>query len=377
MDPQPNPLPAAHPHSLNLRTLCLAGLALFSLACNLPFLVVPLAAADGQPRSVAAHGPLVTAPPDSTATPTPFRPLALTATLMPTPRPSPTAETTPLPGVGKTWGEYPGPIVWPSVPIPPPAGVLPQPEGQINILLLGSDQRPSEGGFRTDTIILLSIDPGRQSVHMTSFPRDLYVYIPGWTMQRINTAMAWGGFEALAQTFEYNFGVRPQHYVRINLFAFQQVVDSLGGIDVQVAAPLSDHRDGYGTYSVPAGLVHMDGETALWYVRSRYTTSDFDRTRRQQEVLRAVFYRLLNLNAVQRAPELFALYRQNVFTDLSLADIQPLLPLARSVGQNGAIQSFYIGPAQVQPFTVPASGAQVLLPLREAVLDVMRQALAP
>ncbi len=377
---QSNPSPAAHthPHSHSVRgwLAWLAGVVLVTtVGCNLPLLYTPLAGSNPEAQVVAVHGPLVTAPPNATATPTPFRPLALTATLLPTFTPSPTPQVTLAPGGGKAWGDYPGPIVWPAVEIPPPTGLLPQPEGQINILLLGSDQRPYEGGFRTDTIILLTIDPAQQSIHLTSFPRDLYVYIPGWTIQRINTAMGWGGFEALAQTFEYNFGVRPEHYVRINLFAFQNVVDSLGGIDVQVAIPLSDHRDGYGIYSVPAGIVHMDGETALWYVRSRHTSSDFDRTRRQQEVLQAMFYRLLSLNAIQRAPELFALYQRNVFTDLTLADIQPLLPLAQSVGQNGNIQSFYIGPQQVIPFTVPSSGAQVLLPIREAVLEVMRQAL--
>ena len=374
--PKPNPRHPANAHALTRWLAWLAGAALLTtVACNLPLLFVPLAGGGPAARVVAARGPLVTVPPDATATPTPFRPQALTATLLPTPLPSPTPDVTLSPGSGKAWGDYPGPIVWPAVEIPPPAGLLPQPEGQINILLLGSDQRPYEGGFRTDTIVLLTIDPARQSAHLTSFPRDLYVYIPGWTVQRINTALAWGGFDALAQTFEYNFGVRPDHYVRINLFTFQSVVDSLGGIDVQVAVPLSDHRDGYGTYSVPAGLVHMDGETALWYVRSRYTSSDFDRTRRQQEVLEAIFYRLLSLNAIQRAPELFALYQNNVFTDLALADIQPLLPLAKAVGQSGNIQSYYIGPQQVIPYTVPTNGAQVLLPIREAVLEVMRQAL--
>jgi len=374
MDPHTHPHTAAASHSYAL-IIGLLVISLASLGCNLPLLFAPLGMTTNPVVQVAAHGPLVTVPANATPTVTPFRPLALTATLQPTTLPSPTPETTLTTGSGKTWGDYPGPIVWPSVEIPPPMGLLAHPEGQINILLLGSDQRPYDGGFRTDTIILLTIDPAQQSIHLTSFPRDLYVYVPGWTMQRINTAMAWGGFDALAQTFEYNFGVRPDHYVRINLFAFQNVIDSLGGIDVHVAMPLSDHRDGHGTYSVPAGVVHMDGETALWYVRSRYTTSDFDRARRQQEVLRAIFYRLLSLNAVQRAPELFAIYQQNVFTDLSLADIQPLLPLAQSVGQSGNIQSYYIGPQQVLPYTVPSNGAQVLLPIREAVLAVMQQAL--
>ncbi|MFQ5615056.1 MAG: LCP family protein, partial [Anaerolineales bacterium] len=74
---------------------------------------------------------------------------------------------------------------------------------------MGSDQRPGEGGFRTDTILLLTLNPGQGIVNITSFPRDLYVYIPGWTMQRINTAPQHGGFELMAATFGYNLGVHP------------------------------------------------------------------------------------------------------------------------------------------------------------------------
>jgi len=274
----------------------------------------------------------------------------------------------------KSWEDYPGPMLWPDIEVPPPTGILSQPAGQVNILLLGSDERPNEGGLRTDTILLATLNPAAGTAHLTAFPRDLYVYIPGWTVQRINTAYGWGGFEALALTFEYNFGVRPDHYVMINFRSFEQVIDSLGGIDVNVAVTLTDHRDGYGNYTVPAGLVHMDGETALWYVRARYTTSDFDRGRRQQEVLQAIFDRSMSLNALQSAPELYEIYRQNVVTDMTFEQIAPLLPLAAQVGSGANVQRYAIGPAQVMDW-VNYSGAQVLLPIPEAVLEVMKQAL--
>jgi anionic cell wall polymer biosynthesis LytR-Cps2A-Psr (LCP) family protein len=120
----------------------------------------------------------------------------------------------------------------------------------------------------------------------------------------------------------------------------------------------------------------MDGDTALWYVRSRYTTSDFDRTRRQQEVIRALFLRLLSLNAIERAPELYNIYRQNVTTDLSLGDITPLLPLAVHLKNLSNIHQYYIGPAEVTPWTTPA-GAQVLLPRTYAILALLQKALGP
>ena len=119
-----------------------------------------------------------------------------------------------------------------SDPSSPRVGLLPQPKGQINILLLGSDQRRGSGGFRTDVVLLVTINPADNSINITSFPRDLYVNIPGYSQNRINTAHARGGFETMANTFEYNFGVRPDYYALINFWSFVDVVNSLGGIDV-------------------------------------------------------------------------------------------------------------------------------------------------
>jgi LCP family protein required for cell wall assembly len=337
----------------------------------------------GYNNSSQAPGPLIVwAPSDATATVTPFQPIPPTPTYIFTDIPTPrvkvkTMEPTPMgvkPPVAKSWDDYPGPIVWPDIDIPAPTGLLEQPAGQINILLLGSDQRPADGGFRTDTIILVTLNTEMGTANVTTFPRDLYVYIPGYTVQRINTAFAFGDFEGLALTFEYNFGVHPDHYAMINFWSFLEIVDSLGGITVEVERPLTDHRDSYGDYTVPAGSVHMDSETVLWYVRARYTTSDFDRGRRQQEVLEAIGKRLLSLNALTRIPELYAIYRGNVTTDLSLKDVLSLLPLAAQLSDTSRIHRFAIGPQQVYDW-VNYSGAMVLVPIREAVLTVMHQAL--
>jgi LCP family protein required for cell wall assembly len=278
---------------------------------------------------------------------------------MPTPIPSPPEESR-----GGSTG-----APWDAVPAAPLAQ-----GGRINILLLGSDQRPYEGGFRTDTIILLSLDPENGSASMVSFPRDLYVYIPGWTYQRINTAMGYGGFPLLAQTLAYNFGVTPNYYVMVNFWAFEQTIDSLGGIDVDVAQTLTDKRNGK-YFTVPAGSYHMDGETALWYVRSRYSTSDYDRTRRQQEAIRALFERILSLNGIERAPELYDIYVENVTTDLNWKVIAPLIPLAAQLSDTSRIHQYYIGASEVTPWTTPG-GAQVLLPRQDVIIYLLQQALA-
>ncbi len=270
---------------------------------------------------------------------------------------------------------FPPPSAASDVAIPNPVGRLDQPEGQVNVLIMGSDQRPADGGFRTDVILLLTLNPSGGSASLTSFPRDLYVYEPGWRVDRINAAFGHGDFQIMADTMEYNFGVRPDHYVLINFEGFKTIIDALGGISVQVAQPLSDERDGPGDFSVPAGSVNMDGETALWYVRSRGTSSDFDRTRREQEVLEAVFWKLLSLDAITKAPELYEQYKQTVITDIGIVDILPLLPLAVDLGSSGNIHRFAVGPEQVDSYTT-SGGAAVLLPKYDVILEVMRQALS-
>jgi LCP family protein required for cell wall assembly len=354
----------------------------FRFFITLVSLALPACTMPGYALVAAPPGPvsgpvsqLVSAPRDATATPTPFQPLAPTPTYLPTHTeipPTPVPPTlTPFP---EEIRDFPGPSEPPDIAIPPPVGLLPQPSGQVNILLLGSDERPEVGGFRTDTILLLTINPEEGTANLTSFPRDLYVYIPGWTMQRINTAHAHGGFETTSMAFEYNLGVRPNFYIMINFGSFISVIDSLDGIDVDVAVPLGDNRDGFGYYYVAPGVNHMDGATALWYVRSRYTSNDFDRTRRQQEVIQGVFDRLLQLDSVTRAPELYQIYRENVTTNLEFKDFAALLPVAARLTDTSRLHHYFIGPAEVTGWITP-TGAQVLLPNREAVLGVMRQAL--
>lgn len=302
----------------------------------------------------------VSTPENIQPTPTPFQPLP------PTPTYLPTIEVQSISAKPTKTPDEP-----PKETEPPLTFAL---EDRLNLLLLGSDQRPYEWGFRTDTIILVSLDPIKGTASLVSFPRDLYLTIPGWTEQRINTAMGYGGFPLLAATLEYNFGVRPTHYVMVNFFAFKQTIDSLGGIDVYAAETISDHRDKHGYYTIPAGLNHMDGETALWYSRARYSTSDFDRTRRQQEVILALFERILSLDGIEKAPDLYEIYAENVTTNLGWQDIAPLLPLAAKLSDTSNIRHYYVGPGQVTAWTTPG-GAQVLLPNYNAINGLLWQAI--
>ena len=276
---------------------------------------------------------------------------------------------------GDNWEDYPEPSYYPlSIKIPPPIGMLSQPKDQINILLLGSDIRPPSTHFRTDTIIMLTIDKNSGAVNLTSFPRDLYVYIPGWTMQRINTAMA-RDYHTLGMTMAYNFGVYPDHYVMVNFENFILIVNSLGGIDVEVTQNFSDRRAGFGWYQIEKGTVHMDGDTALWYIRSRYTTSDIDRLRRAQEVIQAIGYRLISFDILTRLPEVYKIYKDSVYTDLGLRDFLTLLPTAKKLMDTQDIQRYAIDYNSVYDWTEPYTGAMVLLPNRYKIMPIMREAL--
>ena len=194
--------------------------------------------------------------------------------------------------------------------------------------------------------------------------------------------MVYGGFSLLASTFETNFGVRPDSYVLTNFSGFTDIVNNLGGINVTAASSLTDkcdlpqaNWDGYCT--VEPGSINMDGDTALWYARARYTTSDFDRTRREQEVLQGIFDKLLSLDAVSRAPELYDLYRKNVEISLSLNDVASLITMAPQLAEPGRIRRYAIGPGQVWDYIVPGSGARVLLQNEPAIRSIIYEALTP
>lgn len=121
----------------------------------------------------------------------------------------------------------------------------------------------------------------------------------------------------------------------------------------------------------------MDGETALWYVRSRHSTSDFDRTRREQEVLTALFQKLISLNAVNRASELYDMFKSSVETNIPFSTIVSLLPLASQLAANTSqLHRFAIGPNETYDYIVPGSGAMVLIPDQNLVMQIIRQAIS-
>lgn len=269
-----------------------------------------------------------------------------------------------------------------SIPTSTPVPTIEEPEQkrlkkQMNILLLGSDKR-EDGTYRTDVILLVSVNPKQNAVSIVSFPRDLYVTIPGYYADRINVAHQLGGFDLLASTFEYNFGIRPDRYVMVDFKGFTTVVDQIDGIDVKVEQTMADqcnHTLNAGSWcTVNPGIVHMNGEMALWYARARYATSDFDRTRRAQEVVEAIFDKFLTIGALTRIEYFFEAYNTYVQTNFSMMDILKLLPIAPIIKETDAIHNYVIGQDQVYDW-ITYEGAMVLLPDTNAIQSILREAL--
>jgi polyisoprenyl-teichoic acid--peptidoglycan teichoic acid transferase len=379
------------------RAACLFFLILIlSSGCNFP--VFQQAPRTASPPLVGWSGPPTRTPfqpDDSTATPFPEPPNA--ATVLPpapeteTPTPPPPTPTS-APDIS-TWPPPnafgPGPT--PATPVPPPFPLLSSQE-TVNFLLIGSDRRATS--FRTDTLIIASVRKQDRLVTLISIPRDLYVYIPGWTMQRINTAYQQGelmgypggGAGLLKDTIRYNLGVRINHTALVEFDGFRQIIDTLDGIDVPLACPFTDWHiknprrsaedpDNWKLLTIGPGLVHMDGDLALWYARSRLRSSDFDRGRRQQEILRASYSRALRLNVIPRVPQLFEELRSAVDTDISLSDVVELASLAPSLGAN-RIRSFYINRTYVTSWRTPQNAA-VLLPNQEVLQQLIQEAMSP
>ncbi|MFH1446228.1 MAG: LCP family protein [Chloroflexota bacterium] len=247
------------------------------------------------------------------------------------------------------------------------------PKGVKTFMLLGSDYRP-QMGYRTDVILLVAVNTQKGSISLLSFPRDLWVYIPGWEMQRINTAQPYGGFELLGDTLEENFGFRPDNYAMVDFEGFKQIIDTLGGVDVKAEKAMTDRCDftSSGWCTVEPGTMHMDGAFALWYVRARYNSSDFDRTRRAQEVIQAVLKKTISIQTLLNSSELIDILNQSLETDVRLGDMLSLVTNFGSLTEDGAIHTYAIGPNEATGWITPG-GANVLLPDYPAIHQILLQ----
>ncbi len=342
--------------------IVLLGMMLLGVSALAPLAAPHGAAAQDAPTALPTNTPRVmpTALPTNTPRPT-LTPLpTLTATPTEAPHlPTPTLYYPPDYGGSR---EQPTaiPTSMPRFRSRDEAG---EPYEILNVVLLGHDGEviPGDVNFKTDTMIIVSINRDTNTVSMISLPRDLFVYVPNWGMARLNTAWGYGesigwtdgGWGMLRQTILYNFGIETHYYAMVNFSGFKTIIDRLGGITIAVDCPILDDicvencEDGiednetWEKKILDVGVYDLNGTDALWYARSRENTNDFDRGRRQQQILRAIWAKAKTEGVISEFPGLYDEATQIVQTNMPVSEIIPLVPLALSIEPNDIENHFF------------------------------------
>jgi len=260
----------------------------------------------------------------------------------------------------------------PSTTPPPLATAPPWTGGRLNVLLIGADQRPKQNTFNTDTLIVVSIDPDSGQIAMFSLPRDTVdvPLAPGpaqsvfgttygnkinslWTAALVRPDLFPGnnaqrGYIALKETLGYLYGIPISYYVEVNFDGFREIVDTLGGVTINVQVPvMDDHYPGddgrlHRIY-IPSGIQHMTGAQALVYARSRHASTDFDRAQRQQRVLLSLRQQADLSALIGKLPALVQALRHAVHTDLPINLLPKLLGLAGEIDTTN-LRSYVFAP---------------------------------
>lgn len=242
-------------------------------------------------------------------------------------------------------------------------------EGSLNMLVLGIDRRPDsevEGtGTRSDTMMVVRIEPDTGKVRLLSIPRDLLVEIaPGW-QDRINAAYAYYGAEGARTAVENLTGIPIDNHTVVDFEGFRSVVDAMGGVKVDVKGEFPPQ------WNIEEGVQKLDGRKALFYARYRGTGGDLDRIERQQRLADALRTQAFRWNSVTKLPEVVRMVNENVETDIGMGEMISLGRALIKSGRNGHMTAVQL---KGYPATMP-NGNQVLMPDRqtnEAILEKFR-----
>ena len=285
--------------------------------------------------------------------------------------------------------------------VPTQVPLIPRDYELVNILLIGSDEElVQDNTVRTDTMIVVSVNTQTGTVAMLSLPRDLFVYVPTPTMQRLNTvygigqAFGWpgGGFGLLRQVIFYNFGFQVHYYAKVNFSGFEAIIDRLGGVQLAVDCTYQDYypvedfdparpiEENYKLRTLPVGYYLMNGFDALWYARTRNLSTDFDRGRRQQQLLRAIYRAARDQGLISTLPSLWSEITQVVETDIPFDVMLGLIPVAlnldpASIENFLMIRTYHTIPWQ--PPTGALAGQAVQLPAYEPIRQLLTDFYTP
>jgi LCP family protein required for cell wall assembly len=281
-------------------------------------------------------------------------------------------------------------------PIPDPMPLADEGDGDIvNILLIGSGVENPENPGLADSLMVVSVNRTAEAVSLVSIPRDLYVYVPGFGMNKINTAYlygatrdaAGGGAGLMAATIRYNLGLTIDYYARVDFNGFSRIIDMVDGVNITVDCAIEDWRlkspeldkhdpENWEMFTLWAGVYHMDSDLALWYVRSRRTSSDLDRGRRQQDVIRALWRAIRAQGLLETLPDIWDDVLATVDTNLTLADVVGMSPLALSL-DTADLSYFTFRMRHEVNNGISPIGQEILVPDRDAVAELMQQVVLP
>ncbi len=230
---------------------------------------------------------------------------------------------------------------------------------QTNVTIIGLDYTPEwTATGRTDTIILASFKPFPVQLRMLSIPRDLWVLIPGIGENRINTAHFFAeiqqpgsGPAATLETIRYNFGINPGYYLRIRFEGFREIVDAMGGLDIELTEPMAGYLP---------GRYHLTGNKALAFARHRLGSDDFFRMENGQFLIKSIVRQMIQPAQWPRLPRVLIAFTRVIETNLPIWHWPRLLVTLISLGPGG-IEFHTIDRSMVTPFTT-SGGASVLMP---------------
>lgn len=218
-----------------------------------------------------------------------------------------------------------------TLPLDP--NVDPDQDGIVNILLIGQDRRPGEGRQRSDSMILCSFNSKKNVITMISFLRDTYVYIPGYGSEKLNAAYAHDGFDCLNETLAVNFGVHVDANVEVDFSGFENLIDLLGGVSINLTQKEADYLNRNADWNLKAGVNHLDGAKALAYSRIRKIDMDAIRAQRQRTVLMALIEKYKSksvLEMIDLMDDILPLVSTNMQKDEIIGYIWELFPMLSS-----------------------------------------------
>lgn len=268
--------------------------------------------------------------------------------------------------------------------IPEPMPHVSPPEGHdVTVFLLmgaGNSSLQRQAGL-TDMIMLVAVNRTTGTASMLHVPRDLWVNVPGFGMKKINQAYYYGetheleggGAGLLQETLEYNLGISVDYYAAIDFNGFLGLIDGLGGVRVPVDCAIQDYKlksreldktvaENYELFTLPIGVHTLDADTALWYIRSRITSNDLDRGRRTQDILRAIWRKVIGEDMLSNLPMLWDSLSRYLITDVTLPDLIGFVPFGLNINADSILQYRMRFGTHIRNAFGPA-------PARQAILD--------